>query len=258
MPLDPYDVLGIKHDATWSNIKNAYKQMLIQTHPDKMNGDARYFMMVHDAYEKLHKAFLSSKKERNAPKTKQKYDNKQELPQPKQMKNFTRDKFNAYFDKNRINSSNPYDNGYETHMSKRLNYQEDVEVAKGKQIYIPTQEIVMYKEPESLLSSKMLESVYHLGETEVNDFSCTGATDIMKAYCHTNGEPIDTATRYKNLDHIQQERSVQNFRMSEEDKKHQKTMERERRRLEQYRLNKVNEEDNLLNQRYINLHSRLQ
>ena len=41
-----------------------------------------------------------------------------------------------------------------------------------------------YTEPESMLSSKNLENVYHLGVETIDDFTGGGGTDIMKAYCH--------------------------------------------------------------------------
>ena len=71
--LDPYDVLGISHNATWNDIKKAYKKMLINTHPDKMNGSAKYFMLVHEAFNDIQKQFKGKAKISNAPKEKQEY-----------------------------------------------------------------------------------------------------------------------------------------------------------------------------------------
>ena len=51
--MDPHDILGIPNGCDWKVIRNAYKKMLVATHPDKMGGDAKYFMMVHEAYNQL-------------------------------------------------------------------------------------------------------------------------------------------------------------------------------------------------------------
>ena len=110
--LNPYDVLGLPHNCTWSDVKKAYKTMLVKTHPDKM-GNAKYFMMVHEAYQELQIQFKGKAKEQNAPRQKQSYKPIEQDVQPVKMKNFTADKFNRYFDENRINQIDPYSqNGY--------------------------------------------------------------------------------------------------------------------------------------------------
>lgn len=255
--LDPYDVLGISHNASWSEVKSAYKKMLIKTHPDKM-GSAKYFMFVHEAYNELQKQYKGKAKETNMPREKQKYSANNDVVKPKKMKNFTNDKFNQYFDKNRINETDPYQQGgYRDYMVDRLNYQEDISVAKSSSVHIPTQQIVKYEEPESLYSSKVLENVYHLGVETVSDFSGGGGTDIMKAYCHVKGDHIDTVKRYRNLDDIQNQRSSENLQMTREEKIRQQQLEEQRQRLEQFRLNNVRSQSSSVNERYTQLHRRL-
>jgi len=257
--LDPYDVLGISHNSCWNDVKKAYKNMLIKTHPDKM-GSAKFFMLVHEAYSQLQKQYKGKAKETNMPKEKQKYsDSTNDVVQPKKMKNFTNNKFNQYFDQNRIHEQNPYEQGgYRQHMVDRLNYQEDISQVKTSSIHIPTQKIVQYKEPESLYSSKVLENVYHLGQDAIDDYSGGGGTDLMKAYCHIQGEPIDTVKRYKNIDDIQNHRSSENLEMTKEEKKIQRQLEHQRQKLEQLRLNNVSTGSHSINQKYTQLHRRLQ
>lgn len=256
--LNPYDVLGISHNSSWNDVKKAYKKMLIKTHPDKM-GSAKYFMLVHEAYEEIQKQYKGKAKETNMPKEKQHYSAQNDVLQPKKMKNFTNDKFNQYFDKNRINESDPYQQGgYRNHMVDRLNYQEDISVAKSNSVHIPTHQIVRYEEPESLYSSKVLENVCHLGVERVNDFSGGGGTDLMKAYCHIQGEPIDTVKRYRNIDDIQNQRSSENLEMTREERRRQNQLEKQREKLEQLRLSNVRFQSENVNQRYTQLHRRLQ
>lgn len=259
--LDPYDVLGISHSSSWLQVKKAYKNMLIQTHPDKMDGSAKYFMLVHEAFNNIQKQFKGKSKVSNAPREKMDYQTHTngDVEPPKKVKNMSKEKFNHYFDSNRIHDTNPYNTGgYREHMADRLNYQEDLSVAKSNKVYIPTTQITRYKEPESLLSSKILESVYHLGIDSVEDFSGGGGTDIMKAYCHNNGEQIDTVKRYRNIDEIQNDRSNQNMALTKEESRKQKQLEKQKLKLEQYRLRNIINNDTNISAQYTQLHRRLQ
>jgi DnaJ-class molecular chaperone len=56
MPRDPYEVLGVKHDAAEDDIKKAYRSLARQYHPDRNPGDKeaeRRFKEVQDAYDIL-------------------------------------------------------------------------------------------------------------------------------------------------------------------------------------------------------------
>ena len=256
--LNPYDVLGIEPTVTWSNVKKAYKCMLIKTHPDKM-GSAKYFMLVHEAYTEIQKQFKGKQKVSNERVQKQTYTTQDpEMIQPKKMRQFTADKFNQYFDEHRIDNNNPYSkSGYGNHMTDRLNYQEDISVAKTNYVYIPTNKIVRYKEPEFLPSSKMLENVQQLGIETIDDFSGGGGTDIMKAYCHTSGENIDTVKRFKSIDDLQNHRSSESLQMTRSEIAAQHKIEKQRLRLEQIRLSNLRSNDSNINNRYTQLHRRL-
>ena len=255
MQLDPYDVLGVRHNASLSDIKRAYKNMLRQTHPDKM-GDARCFMMVHRAFADIQK--LMSHKETNAPQTNVIYSHTNDDIQPTKMNDFSNDKFNKYFDKHRINDTNPYAReGYQQMMGERVSYQEDVDVLRRQQVHIPTQHVVVYKEPESLLSSPMLESCFHLGQEHVADFSGCGGTDIMKAFCHTEGNPIDTCKRYSSVDQLQNERAQQNLNISDHERRQMQKRDARKERLEHYRMRTVHSHDENIQNMYRTLHNRL-
>jgi len=260
--LDPYDVLGIQHGCTWGEVKVAYKKMCIQTHPDKMNGDAKYFMMVHEAFNKLQERHNQSKKFRNLPTTKETYDPKilseADNVTPQKMKNFTPDKFNAHFNKHKIIEHNPFANqGYGNMMAQSSKNREDIEVAKAQRVHIPKQQLVRYKEPECLPSSSVFADCYQFGQTNIEDYSGGGGTDIMQAYCD-RAELIDTQIRYDSIDDIQNRRSSESLAMTEEEKTYYKSQQQHRERLEQYRLNTVAREAQNVANRYVQLHRRLQ
>lgn len=249
MDLDPFDVLGITHSSTWSEVKAAYKKMLVATHPDKM-GSAKYFMLVHDAYKQLQKQFT---KETKAPKHKMKYTVSEEVVKPTKMENFTNAKFNQFFDQNRIDLQDPYKNGYQSMMAKRSSRREEEDSARQEHVYIPKQQMVVYKEPECLPSAGFVQDCYMLGETAVNDFTGGGGTDIMKAYVHREGELIDTVKRYNSVDHILSDRTCQNLEMTSNERRKMEKKQKKLQKLEQMRLSKIRSGDDDVQQRYVQL-----
>ena len=50
---DFYDALGVKETASSSEIKNAYRRLSMEYHPDRPNGDEEKFKKIGEAYETL-------------------------------------------------------------------------------------------------------------------------------------------------------------------------------------------------------------
>lgn len=48
-----HEILGVDPDADRSEIKRAYREKILETHPDKVGGDGQEFMKVKEAYECL-------------------------------------------------------------------------------------------------------------------------------------------------------------------------------------------------------------
>ncbi|MCY3706279.1 MAG: J domain-containing protein [Gammaproteobacteria bacterium] len=54
--VDPYEVLGLEHGATWEEVRTAYRRLAKKHHPDKNPGDKAsewIFKQVGEAYERL-------------------------------------------------------------------------------------------------------------------------------------------------------------------------------------------------------------
>ena len=256
--LDPFDILGISPNSDWKTVKKAYKIMLNNTHPDKMGGNAKYFMMVHEAFSQLEKVYNEKRRFKDAPTEKHSYNSTpeyvQQSPVP-EMKNFSNSKFNSYFETNRIGHSDYMNNGYGNNMCESLNYQEDMSDIMRKKVDIPKQQLVVYKEPESLTSSH-LDQYYQLGVEKIDNFTCRQGTDVQQAFTE-RAELIDTVTRYRNLDDITASRGSQNFQLSESEKRRIQKEESNKARLEQYRMQRMRQHDQSLNDRYTELHRRL-
>ena len=50
---DNYSVLGLKKSASQEDIKLAFRERALATHPDKIGGDGEEFKKVREAYENL-------------------------------------------------------------------------------------------------------------------------------------------------------------------------------------------------------------
>src|SRR4029079_7732954 len=48
-----YDVLDVSQDCTTKDIKNAYKKLVLEFHPDRMGGDEEMFELITHAYNIL-------------------------------------------------------------------------------------------------------------------------------------------------------------------------------------------------------------
>lgn len=261
MNMDPYKVLGVYPGCTWGDVKMAYHKLCMKTHPDKMNGDSRLFMMVQQAYTILSQRHNESKKFKAAPKTEQKYDpatlTESNNISPMKLDNFTADKFNSHFDRNKIQQTNPFMNdGYGQYLTSRTKHREDVDVAKSSYINIPKQDIIIYKEPECLQSSTAFANCFEYGKTEVSDFTGGGGTDILQAYCH-RADLVDTQQRYQSIDDLQTKRSNDSLQLSTQEQAYLKEQGNLRLKLEAHRLNNVTIDDHNVANKYIMLNRRL-
>ena len=236
--MDPYEVLGIKYNSNWKEVRKAYKKLLIQTHPDKM-GNHTFFNLVQEAYKSIKTQHETQIKERSYP-----LENKEYQQHPTKYNNdFNVNKFNQLFEQysKLYNESDPFLNGgYKT--CNRLNYQEDLVDLKKKKIIIPKRELVLYKEPEALASSSLMENLYHLGVNKIEDFTCVSGSDYMRAYSE-EADLIDNRQEYTSLDHITNARLQQSFQLTKEDRKQQKSKQKKKDKMEQMRRSQMHLND---------------
>lgn len=249
--MDPYEILGVKYNSSWKDIRKAYKHMLYQTHPDKM-GNNNFFNLVQEAYKTIKKQYELHSKETAYPKETKKY--KQEKYISKNVDNFNLKQFNEMFEQysKLYNESDPFlSGGYKT--CDRLNHQEDINQLNKQKINIPKRQLVIYKEPEALDSSTLMESVCHLGINKLDDFTCKNGSDYMRAYSEEAGI-IDNRKQYRNIEHIKEARLQQTFTLTENDRKQQKKNAKKLHKLEQMRQKQVLQND----EKYSNIHSYIQ
>ena len=255
--MDPYSILGVVEGSPLPIVKKAYKEMLLKTHPDKM-GNSTLFKLVHKAYKEIENSYKTSKRFSSAPRKKVIYENDLNLEpkRPVNGKKFSNDKFNTFFEKNKIHGEDPFKSGgYSRMMCDSLKYAEDVDIMINKQIKSKKRQMVLYKEPQPI--NELYTGSYSLlGVNKLSDFSGGNGTDYMKAYTDPE-EQVDTVRRYKNIDQLLNDRSSQTFNKTPEELEYTKQLERQRRRLEQQRISNMNRNEQIINERYVQLNRRL-
>ena len=162
----------------------------------------------------------------------------------------------TFFEKNKIYGEDPFKtDGYSNMMCDSLRYAEDIDVIKKRQIKSKKRQMVLYKEPQPI--NELYTGSYSLlGINKMSDFSCSNGTDYIKAYTDPE-EQIDTVRRYKNVDHLLNDRSSQTFHKTDEEIEYSKQLERQRRRLEQQRISNMTRNERFVSEKYINLNRRL-
>jgi len=255
--MDPYAVLGVAPGSSLNTVKNAYKKLVIQTHPDK-GGNITLYKLVSKAYKEIERSHKHSKQWNDAPKQKMTYSGDVEI-QPKRPvsgKKFNQTQFNTFFTKNRIDDHNPYSqSGYKNFMCNSLQVAEDIDVMKKQKIRGRERQVVLYKEPQPI-NELYTDSYSLLGVKNVSDFSCSNGTDYLKAYTDPE-EQIDTVRRYKNVDALLNDRSSQNFTKSREEEEYFNQLEKQRRKMEQVRISNMMNTERDISEKYTHLNRRL-
>ena len=236
--IDPYEVFNISKNFTWNELKDTYRMLAINTHPDKPGGNKEVFNIITHCFEKL--ALEYKKRESDLSHVELKKQSKDyfdkivsdRMPHPSII-NINKDgdnaelfsqKFNRNFEKCKI-----YDDeiefGYGNNMDESTKIREDIKVEKiinKKKIdnksfndifnsKVPiNKQLVKYKEPEPLLLSKSLQFT-ELGNKRPDDYSSSSIkksnslsySDYMKAHEGTrlvDTEIIKNMKEFKSVD----------------------------------------------------------
>ena len=223
--IDPYEVFSISKNFTWNELKETYRKLAINTHPDKPGGNKEVFNIITYCFEKLAREYKKRESDSSHIELKKQsmdYFDKivnDKMPHPS-IVNINRDggdsaelfsqKFNRNFEKCKV-----YDDeiefGYGNNMEESSKIREDIKIEKvinKKKIdnksfndifnsRVPiNKQLVKYKEPEPLLLAKSLQFT-ELGNKRPDDYSSSSVkknnslsySDYMKA--HEGGRLVD-------------------------------------------------------------------
>lgn len=234
--LDPYEVLEVKKNYTWNELKDAYKYTAFLTHPDKKGGNEIVFNFVTECFKKLaydfkakqqDKTFLDLKKQVEEYYSKEKEDDKKPPPIDE---NF-HDRFNRTFNMCRMDNEE-LDFGYGDTMENSSKVREDFKQEKlldnkkfdnknfnkifEKHTEKPLNEIIKYRDPEPMVLAKKM-NYSEIGGKRPDDYSSPVErdgrnliyTDYKKAYSNTrliSEAEIKTKKDFNNVEEYQKYR----------------------------------------------------
>ena len=281
--IDPYEVFSISKNFTWNELKETYRKLAINTHPDKPGGNKEVFNIITYCFEKLAREYKKRESDLSHIELKKQsmdYFDKivnDKMPHPS-IVNINRDggdsaelfsqKFNRNFEKCKV-----YDDeiefGYGNNMEESSKIREDIKIEKvinKKKIdnksfndifnsRVPiNKQLVKYKEPEPLLLAKSLQFT-ELGNKRPDDYSSSSVkknnslsySDYMKA--HEGGRLVDPSIikdmkEFKSVEEYEVYRDNKaNTELSAKELKRQEIKKLREEKEEQMRLDRLNKYD---------------
>ena len=271
--INPYKILGIHKNYTIEELKDRYKRVAKQAHPDR-GGSEALFNLVTLCYKKLYEEYKLKRINKQFNDLKLDFNNYTEQQNNSQRRNQYleennrynqndfQDTFNKVYDDHKI--SNPFDNGYGDMMLESRPDREDINISRkvnnmkqfntafeSEPISKYNKKMIVYKEPEALPSSTKTLKYTELGIDNVKDYS----TETNNLYCadykraHSTTRLADprlmkNRTSFNNMGDIKASRSNISYTMTEEDLIKEAKRKRKEQKLEQRRLRKQQELDN--------------
>jgi curved DNA-binding protein CbpA len=279
--LDPYKVLNVPKNFTWLQLKDAYRETALKTHPDK-GGNKTVFDFVTSCFKTLaeeYKARNANKSHHDLKKDSNEYFDKiinTEMPHPSIgiMKNEPFEKrFNKVFDECRYQDDNNIF-GYGDFMDKSTSNRDDINVQNvfnkskvdnstfnevfNKKVPV-SKEIVKYKEPEPLIMAKALKFT-EIGAKRTDDYSSSienrdlAYTDYMKAHSGVrlvNPDAIKNRKDFRSVEEYEKYRDNKTKRgLTEKEKKYMEQKKKREDEEEFNRLERIKEQNMAINKAY--------
>ncbi len=281
--IDPYKILGVSKNFTLDQLKEAYKKIALQVHPDR-GGTEYMFKLVTTCYKELSKDYNRRVSDRQYHELKAEFTKNQAIAPQKARRidinetGFNIDKFNKVFETNKLQTV--YDNGYEQFLkdSKEV---EQKNIFAGKKFsnetfnkqfekkVVPTEQskyLVKYKEPEALLTCKKIGFV-ELGEESVDDFSGANTSRKNLNYmdlkiAHTTSRIVDPKTvetrkEYKSIDDLKVDRGNISYNLDDIDKEYYEKKKKEEEIRERMRMEALLKQDKQAAIQYEKVHRML-
>tara|TARA_B110000285_G_C15133765_1_gene625407 strand:+ start:262 stop:1293 length:1032 start_codon:yes stop_codon:yes gene_type:complete len=283
--INPYKILGLAKQYNETELKKAYLQAAMVTHPDR-GGSNLEFKKVQLSYQVLLKKLEQSKD--NGDHNELRDNSKQYISKQSETKvvnrdlskNFNNVSFNKIYDQNRI--SDVYDNGYSSWMDENKVEDKDIEnvfngkyneekfnshfdKAKKEQQQKLGDKLIKYEEPQVDISFKGKDSIMVLGQGNISDFSGESSgglqyRDYRDAYSNTfliHEGAVNTNRRVKSVREAELERKKTSYVMSEDDQRKVALKTNKEEQEEQERIRRVSTTDKKYFDAYDQVHQRM-
>ncbi len=210
--INPYEVLNVSKKFTWNELKEAYRKLAINTHPDKQGGNKELFNIITICFKKLGDELKKREEDKlhfDLKKQSKDYFHKitnDISPHPSEVlasnDKFTNERFNKNFEKCKIyDEENEF--GYGSKMEESTKKREDINIEKlikknkidnesfnelfNKNVPVNKQ-LIKYQIPEPLILARSLQFT-ELGGKRPDDYSSSieknnslAYTDYMRAH----------------------------------------------------------------------------
>jgi curved DNA-binding protein CbpA len=238
MGLNPYDVLGVRKNFEFEELKESYRRVAKLVHPDK-GGSDHLFQMVTECFRTLAHEYKMRTSDRPHHELKreaqQYYDRNPAMNQPPAHvsgrmpratdENFM-DRFNRAFDENKLEDDN--DIGYGSMMAPSSKNRDDIDIPRifrkfeantfnktfDKMTVDASKEVVVYREPEALPLAKKMQYT-ELGGDRPDDFSSTAEGTERRNLQYTDFKKAHTTTRLFDPRAVQQRKDYKNIEQYE-------------------------------------------
>lgn len=281
--MDPYNLLDVPKNFSLSQLKENYKRIALQVHPDK-GGTEQLFQLVTKAYKLLLEEYNRRVSERQFHELKTDFQKSVKIQQPYQQPAFQQassagaassssdrfdvKRFNKIFDETRMQDIT--DKGYQDWMTEETvpkqkqlkNFNEKAfhrSFEKQTAVDRNNKYIIPYKEPEPLLMSKKINFT-EIGQEDIDDFSGDNTSRKNLNYmdykvAHTTNRIVDpslakTIRQYKNIEELEQDRSQVRFQMNEEEMEEYLLQQKLEKIREQKRKDAVRRQEQALAEHY--------
>lgn len=260
----------LSENYTWIQLKDSYKKLAIQNHPDK-GGDPDFFNYITEQFQKLALEIKTRESNRSHFDLKQNYKeenyNKFKISQP--ANDTFHSRFNKTFDENKFIEED-IEFGYGSMMAESTKVREDININNvfGKSTVSsekfnntfethvkPSNNIIKYKEPEALPSSSKIihseignKTTDYSGKTTNNSLTYT---DFKVAYTEERVPTDSTRKEFKTVKEYQQysDKKLKQG-MTEKELLFKKKYEKLEDKREQERLSRIAERDKKLEDYY--------
>lgn len=270
--LNPYDVLGVKKNFDWTDLKESYRRIAKLVHPDN-GGSKEVFQMVTECFRQLAHEYKMRQADRPHHELKmdaQRYYDANPVVSRGNDDNFL-ERFNRTFEENRLEDEDGSSVGYAHMMAPSSKTREDIEIPQHLKKYSPdkfnqvfdkvtlqsmSKEVVKYKEPEAMPLGKRIQYT-EIGADKPDDFSSGEGknkstlqyTDYIKAHTTTRLVDPRTVEQRKEFKNVQQYEAARASAMSrpptEEELGWRAQQQAKEEQREQERLRRIAERDRL-------------
>lgn len=279
--LDPYEVLNVRKNFTWDELKDAYRIKAKAVHPDK-GGNEGVFNLVTHCFKELANEYKMKIEARSHIELKKDYEEYVKADQrpvatrvekgSKEDEEFQK-RFNRLFENNKLQDEE-HDTGYGHIMTASSSLREDIEVPNTMESFnhdkfnktfdtkVPTSKnVIVYKEPEPLQLAKSIQYTELGGKTsdyssgvERSEKHSLQYTDYMKAHTtarliHPN--EIKQRKDYKTVEDYEIARSeILSKEQTDEEKQWLKEREEAQEKTEYERVQRLKHRDTAISKHY--------